>query len=1023
MKNIFLYISIAIYTLAGSAQKPEPKRYNFAHYTEESGLLSYQVNSTLQDDEGFIWIGTNEGLQRFDGIRYKNFGQAQNDSSSILSKAILQVLLDANRNFWILTLDGSVGLFDNKSFTVEMAQVKVKNEVLLASLTMPKKLIAADDGTVFLLLPGEELVTYNKENHEFSADHNFFNPKPEWKIVDFIPQPGTKKFWMCLSEKGFAVYDQNTGQLSHNDNNLGQEIIIEHYKNTTNPNKLFFDSRGRAWHVGMDDGLPYIYSYDLQKKEVVLYKYGFLEQVPRHHEIHQFLEQHDGNIWISGINILAKYLEKEKQFEQVHNGYVDDRSIEFIVITNLNEGREHNIWVATGNNGLFRFNPAEEFFTNIGHPSKLAGKVGTGAPITFIQDLDGSVLVGVWNDRLYRYDHNLKPLPLAIKGFPPNEITTVVNMCRTREDGFIWMAVKNGIYKYDQQKRQVKFYQLPNLKSRIREIEEDKEGNLWLGLQEHGVYKWDTKKGKVNFEKGISHFTAIPEVRVNKIMIDGKGLVWVGTHTKGLYVLDPKTDSVVLHFHDRATNGLKLPDKMVATILDYNDSLTVIGTSTNVLLYNRLRKNLLSLGSNKTISGFIRSMEKDSTGYVWVSSTAGLYRVNLQNRVFIRFNRNNGIRNDFFIMSASYVMPDGRMIYGASESMVAFDPASVKINTSYPVVNITDFKVMNRSLPLDSLLRLKTIELGPNQNSIAIDLSTMSYNTAYGIKYKLEGLDNGWEIADKTHQLMYTYLPPGSYQFKANSINAEGVEGTNPLVLDISVAAPFWKTRWFYGLLALLIGFIFFWLDKIRMQRKEAVHKMRSNIAISLHEEVNTALSQINILSEMAKIKAKSDPTKSTEFIDQIHSKSHNMIIAMDDMLWSISPDNDSMEKTVERMKEYIDALNNRHNTGIEILVDDRVKSLELDMQYRHNAFLLFKDSILGLVNVCASQCKIHLTLEKSNLLYTMHINSERCDMQKLNNLKYRRDIVKRLNATKATLNLQVLGNHSILELRIPIVH
>ena len=1021
MKNIALYISIAIYTLAGTSQTPEPKHYNFAHYTEESGLLSYQVNSTVQDDEGFIWIGTNEGLQRYDGIRYKNFGQAHNDSSSILSKAILQVLIDVNKNFWILTLDGSVGLFDTKSFTAEVAHVKVKNEILLGSLTMPKRLVAADDGMIFLLLPGEELVTYNKDKHEFSAAHNFFTPRPEWKIVDFIPQPGTKKYWMCLSDQGFAVYDRNTGQLSHNGNNVGQELLIEHYKTTTNPNKLFFDGQGRAWHVGINDGLPYMYCYDLKMQKVVLNKYGFLAQVPKYHEIHQFLEQHDGTIWISGINILAKYLEKEKEFQQVYNGYVDDRSIEFIVITSLNEGRERNIWVTTANNGMFRFNPAEEFFIKIEHPSKLVGKIGTGAPVTFMDDLDGSILVGVWNDHLYRYDREFKPLPLRIRGLPSTEITTVVRMCQSRHGNFIWMAVKNGIYRYDQQKRQVQFYQLPMLKSRIREIEEDKEGNLWFGTHEHGVYKWEAKKGNIDSAQRIAHFLSIPEVRVNKIMVDAAGLVWVGTHTKGLYVIDPKTDSVVLHFDDKAANGLKLPDKMVSTILDYNDSLVMIGSSTNLLHYNRLQKKLSMVGSNKTLSGFIQSMEKDDTGYLWVTSTTGLYRVNVRNRVFVKFNRNDGIRNDFFVISASHLLPDGRIILGASESIIAFDPAAIKINTSYPVVNMTDFKVMNRSLPIDSLLRLQAIELPPNQNSISIDLSTMSYNTAYGIKYKLEGLDNEWKIADRSQQLVYTYLPPNSYQFQANSINAEGVEGANPLILHITVRTPFWKTRWFYGLLALSIGVIFFWLDKIRMQRKEAEHRMRSNIATSLHGEVNTALNQINILSEMAKIKAKTNLQKSTEFIDQIHSKSHNMIIAMDDMLWSISPDNDSMEKTVDRMGEYIAALNSRHNAGIEILVDERVKSLRLDMQFRHEVFLLFKDSILGLVIACASRCKIHLTIEKSNLIYSMQFNSKCCDIQQLNSLKERQELVKRAVATSATVDLQVLENNSILELRIPI--
>ena len=1020
MKNIALYVSIAIFALAGSAQTPEPKHYNFTHYTEESGLLSHQVNSTVQDDEGFIWIATNEGLQRYDGIRYKNFVQTAKNSSAILSTAIIQLLIDSNKNFWILTSDGSVGIFDTAGFTFKEAKIKVDNEMPIASFRIPKKLIADEDGAIFLLLPGEALLTYDKNAHEFSNSHNFFMPKPDWKIVDFVPQPGTKKYWMCLSDQGFAVYDRNSGQLSYDGNNIGQEILIEHYKKTTNPTKLFFDGQGRVWHIGMNDGLPNLFCYDVQKQAVILSHYGFREQVLRYHEIHQFLEQKDGSIWISGINILAKYLEEEKQFQQVYNGFVDERSIEFIVITNLNEGRENNIWVATGNNGLFRFNPSEEFFSNIAHPSKLSGNLGSGAPIAFMHDLDGSILVGVWNDSLYRYDQNLEPLPVGITGFPQDEITPIISMCSSRSRKIVWMAVKDGIYRYDQLKRRVRFYHLPMLKSRIRDIEEDNDGNLWLGLQEHGVYKINATEGKIDFIQGISQIKSIPEVRVNKIMIDNKSLIWVATHTMGLYVIDPKNDAVKWHFHDSATNGLKLPDTMVTSLLHYNDSLVLIGTSTKLLVYNRIQKKLTPLGGDKSISGLIQSIEKDSTDYLWVSSSTGLYRVNLQNRVFVKFNRNDGIRNDYFVLSASHLLPDGRIIFGASESMVVFDPAAIKINTSYPVVNITDFKVMNRSLPIDSLLRLNTIELAPNQNSITIDLSTMSYNTVYGIRYIMEGLDDTWKIAERPNQLIYNYLPPGTYKLRAHSINAEGVEGTAPLVLNIAVQSPFWQTRWFFGLLALTIGFIFFWFDKIRIQRKEAVHMMRNNIAYNLHEEVNTALNQINILSEMANIKARSDPKKSTEFIDQIHTKSHNMIIAMDDVLWSISPDNDHMEKTIERMREYIDALNSRYDSRIDILVDDKVKALQLDMQFKHDAFLLFKHSILALVIANASRCNIHLTMDKTNLIYSIQFNSEGCDMQQINNLSEQRDLVRRLDVVNAKIMVYKRKSHSEMELKIP---
>jgi signal transduction histidine kinase len=214
---------------------------------------------------------------------------------------------------------------------------------------------------------------------------------------------------------------------------------------------------------------------------------------------------------------------------------------------------------------------------------------------------------------------------------------------------------------------------------------------------------------------------------------------------------------------------------------------------------------------------------------------------------------------------------------------------------------------------------------------------------------------------------------------------------------------------------------LLFWFDRERMKRKEAIQKMRSNIADNLHSEVSTALNNINILSEMARLKADKDPEKSKEYIEQIHTRSHNMIIAMDDMLWSINPHNDSMAKTSDRMREYIDALKNRHGVNIEIAVDKKVESLELNMKLRHEASLVFKEGIKNLVTVGATDLHVYISLEKGQLLFTTQFNSEQINMQQLNNLLHRQDLEKRLKAMDATIDVQLHKSNSIITLEVPV--
>jgi glucose-6-phosphate-specific signal transduction histidine kinase len=282
----------------------------------------------------------------------------------------------------------------------------------------------------------------------------------------------------------------------------------------------------------------------------------------------------------------------------------------------------------------------------------------------------------------------------------------------------------------------------------------------------------------------------------------------------------------------------------------------------------------------------------------------------------------------------------------------------------------------------------------------------------------IEGVDKDWKNGNSNGEVNLNYLSPGKYVLKATTKDGMGEIG-KIISITIVIAAPFYKTWWFYSLITLAVGAIVSWLDRERMKRREAMLQMRTAIANNLHQDVNTGLSNINILSEIARLKADTEPEKSKEFIEQIHNKSHAMTIAMDDMLWAISPENDSMEKSVARMQEYIDALNNRNGAHIEMLVEEKVKSLKLNMQLRYEAFLLFKEGITGLIKAGARECKIHLRMDKLHLLYVIECKNNGSDMQQLSYLLNGQDFKNRLDAINAKMDIEVLKSVSVLRCRI----
>ncbi|WP_460559701.1 ligand-binding sensor domain-containing protein [Ferruginibacter profundus] len=1019
MPKLILIISTML--LASIAMAQPEKEYSFTHYTTTTGLVSNQVNSVLQDDEGYIWIGSTDGLQRFDGTRYKTFRHNSMDSTTLPYNPIEQIMADKGKNLWVLFYNGTVGVFDTKKFTFRKVPVKPKNPNSINAAS--KEIIKDEYGNFFLLFQSSEVITWSEKTKDFSYTNNFFKQKEEWHIADFIPQPGTHKYWMSMQEGIVAIYNAATGNLSYTGNNVEKESFLEEFKINSPSFHFYFDSKHRVWFINWNPAVPMIYCYDLNANKRIAENFEFYSTLKSYHEIYGFFEQKDGTFWVRGGPVFARFLENEKKFQMVYNGYRNEQGITYNAISALCEDREKNIWVGTNTNGLFRFNPETEFFTNVKHINHSNLKTGDGTPMSFITTKWGTVLAGTWGDGMYAYDSkDFSTVPFGIKDFGTKINPYAWCMVASADSNHIWISSQPGIYVIDQDKRSFKFFNPPIFENRtIRQIAEDKNGNLWLGTQSRGLYKWTKSKGAQKFDDGISKFTAISNGLVGKITVDSKGYVWAACGLDGVYVIDANTDKIVMHFSDTATGGRKLPEQVVSAIMEYDDTTMLITTSTNIIRYNRVSKRSALIGRPEFISGYISSLEKDKNGFVWMTTTNGLYRINIQKGIFVNFNRADGIENECFIQASSYVMPDGRMIFGSSNHFIVFDPSRIQIRPVFPWVTVTDFKVMNKSLPLDSLLALKKIELGYDQNSLVIEFSPLLYNNASLIKYKLEGLDKEWIISDKNNQAVYNYLPPGSYTFLIKSMNEDGVESNKITRLVIVVNAPFWKTWWFYSVLTLLVMGLLFWLDRLRTKRTAAIQKMRTDIADKLHQEVNTALNNINILSEMAKLKADKDIEKSKEYIQQIHGKSQQMIVAMDDMLWGISPDNDSMQKTIERIREHIDALRNRYGVAIDLLVDEKVTTLNLNMELRQNVFWLLRGGSTNIVRTGAADCRFYIGFKKPNLTYTLDFDSSNTDMLQLNNLLQRQELADKLKEVNAVLNVQLQKTRSIIELAIPV--
>lgn len=993
------------------------RQYSFSHLTTRDGLSSNRVQSVVQDDKGFLWIATMNGLQRYDGRWFISFKHDPKDAGSISDNEIWHVFIDKKGRLWLIFGDGRIGTFDRSKFRFREATVVVDNPRVKTSF---KHIYEDSKGNLMYIFEGLELITYDEQTNTFSKKYNVLTHPEGWYVKQVFEDVESGKYWLS-SHFGLSTYNSKTKKLSYKEHNVENDPIIKMYGDLTNVFMPFVDSKRRFWFMTwVNTAAPSFYCYDQRRQLPLVHKQDMNAVMKGYCEPRDITEQKDGTIIVTGTPMLAEFNEAQQAFFSIQRSPFATNAEEFYHVLDSYIDREENIWLCTRNDGLYKFNPTAQLFNTIPHTNPITGQPGVSGVLSFIQCKDGTLLTSAWGEGVMRYDSNMNPIPLNVQGWEEKNTTTAWCMYR-KSDGMIWMGLQKeggNLMLYDEDKRKAVQYKVFERQT-VRQLIEDRQGKMWVGMHSKGLWKWTPEKATAKFEDGLERFTEIPNCLVQNLMLDSSGHLWVATLSEGVYRINTATGEILEHLTDNKEPKLKVNGS--GPVLQYNDSLFLIASG-GLGIFNIKTKKIQLFTTNEGLpSAYVVSMMKDDRGFVWMGMLTGICRFDVNKKKFTYYDREDGMTNDLFALSAAYKLRDGRYVFGTNRDFIIFHPNAIS-GAAVPDVRISDFRLYDKSLSVDSLSKLNKVHLGHSNNSITIDFSALTYLDKNKLiyHYMLEGVDKDWKKSSSLPRAIYSYLAPGEYTFRVKAENTEGAFSSKATELKIRVHAPFWETWWFYSLLGLASAILLFWFDRERTKRKEAIQKMRSNIAGNLHQDINTALNNINILSEMAKLKADKEPAKSKEFIEQIHSKSYNMILAMDDMLWSINPDNDSIEKTMLRLKEFIDGLNNRYDVNIEMFIDPKVNDLKVSMQFRHEAFILFKETIRALVQSHATDCKIHVGIDKSALLYTVEFGNLDCDVPQFRHFLQRQDIEKRLSFLKATTDVHVGKDICVFELVLP---
>jgi ligand-binding sensor domain-containing protein/two-component sensor histidine kinase len=1012
MKELFTLLALLWMGLYAPAQ--QGFTFNRISTDDGIGLASNVVYCTYQDKKGFIWVGTANGLQRFDGSKFIQF-RSERMSQMVNASALTQIVPGDSSMLWLaFTSKPEFGLFNTA--TLEYTKVPLKPKRSLGG-SGAFQLWRSSDGEIFISIFQYGILHYDKKQKAFTDD-NYFQFPQGW-----TPNPGgmedtlRHRFWFPCGNNGLAVFDAKRKELYTSQYNPLNIPLLKVKKVAPATANIYIDSKERYWVFNWASG-NIKYCFDANGKE--LKDTAGLNYNPDYSELRYFFETKEGLVWMYGTNALYNFDRNENRFYYYDHGSGSSSGIQFHFVNHIMEDHDGSIWLST-DNGLYFTTPGSGTYSVVNR--QFSDKGGSIEFTDIYQLKGGQHWLTTWGRGVITLTKNMQPYDAGIyRNMPPMSNERWIHYRQTwalyqHTDGKVWIGCQFGDFMiYDTVTRSTRFLSDPAFEgSTIKYITGDAKGNIWFGTFRGILVKYDGKKFQVMQRLGAV---------IEKIYADTNGSVWVSAENKGLYKLNAEGTLVVRHYTTEGPAEERLFLNAGKDIEQLDDSTLVFGGGAMNFINLRTGKVHWLTYADGLPGNSILRIRKDKNGYLWMITLDGLCRYNPSTRRVTTYGRKDGITLAHLTTEADLLDNDGYVMFTGSNALIYFRP-SVFQNRLPRNVMITDFKMLNNYMSVDSLLALPRIQLSSSQNSFSIYFAALSYLQREKLTYyyKMNGIDNEWIRADRQNIVSYSLLPPGNYTFSVYCEDIDGNRSPDITTLRIYIKPPFWRTYWFISTVFFIIALCIYVVHRLRVNKLLAVEKVRNRVARDLHDDMGSTLSTINILSSMAKSRMLVDPIKTTEYLGKISDNSQRMMDAMDDIVWSIKPSNDSLQKITARMREFATNVLEAKEIELDFRIDEAVFDVKLEMETRRDFFLVFKEAVNNAAKYSkASMVTIQLGLHSNRIVLVVEDDGVGFDPgladdgNGLGNMQKRADamhgrlqiISKPGSGTRVTLNIPV---------------
>ncbi|MEO6166382.1 MAG: two-component regulator propeller domain-containing protein [Chitinophagales bacterium] len=942
----------------------------FNRYTTSDGLSSNTVTSILQDSRGFIWFGTQDGLNRFDGRNFITFKHDPVDIFSVSGNVINDLAEDNNGIIWIGTTDGGLCSYDFRTNGFKTHSFQRSDNVLNFT---PNIISVAIDSQQQVWAGVEKVGLYrlNLQTDSFKfLGHESLIAKPT--VNDIISD-----------HKGRIYFGAIGSSLNYKDVNGPYTSVSKRSPKFLYPGytitKIYCAANNEIWCGGWDNGL---YRYSLRGD--TLEQYLFETGKPftfSGNELHAISQDQQGMLWLgmkSGDLYLFDPVTKKSFYSPFWKE--DAQGLKGSRVYAIYRDRSNRMWVGT-DAGVHVYDPLLNPFKVV----NLADKLTTGLNLKvmdFLIDNEETLYIGTKAGLLIKTKNSDN---FFLKTFAYKNQLLNINKIFRDSRGIIYLGTQSSMFVFDSKKLTLKtvnsfsqnfhyfdFFDIGS--SSVNAIAEAVFMNdtvLWVSAYGHGICLFDRN----TLHGGIGLIGTLPELQnlIRKILVDSKGRVWMIGASMGLvtditstyFSLDDslwkKNPSVATRVMDsfgrfngttfnRSDKYYSLRSNDVFDMVENDDGTFWITTKgSGLYLFNPGDpvKTFTHFNSNHQS---LEGIAKDKNGNLWIIAAGGIDFFDMKTKIFFRYDQVYGIPEEGV---AGYFYQDdkGYLYAGGNGFCIRFRPEEVKRNLLAPPVFITHFKILDQ--PADSLLLKRSIHLSYNQNFISFEMAALNFTNAGAnqFSYRLENFDKDWIQSSYNNQVTYTNIPPGKYTLQVKASNNDGVWNEEGAALEISIDPPWWRMWWFYLLMVLAIVSALYGIYRYRVNQLLKLQHIRNKIARDLHDDIGSTLGSISFFSEAAKQQLdNNNVSASQKVIEKIGENSRNMIETMSDIVWSVNPENDSVEQLTARMQALASDVLSMQDIRLKFYADEKLKKIKLNMEQRKNVFMVFKEALYNIV-------------------------------------------------------------------------